>query len=139
MLHIVVPKRCADSIYRPEMSMNPLRNAILALICLATLPISAAERKAKIDNTDVEVARVREQIEQIQKSTLSREAKARRQRTLISAEMDRVRAQIAELEAAEKKASGESKENSAARDHRKHAVDNMKKFLAILSAMNPQL
>ena len=131
--------------------------AIALVVALHPLPseaqpvrrqVRADPPKLQTNNIDVEVARVKKLMRDIQDQPIARDAKVQQQRALIEREMARARAQMREIRESDSisKGAGTSKETqetkesqASARDRRKTALDNLQKFLDILRSMNPQI
>ena len=83
---------------------------------------------------DADVARVKQQMGEIQKSSTPKDQKIEAQRNLLHREVARAEALKQEI------LSGDTKQDvDAKRDRRKAALDNIQKLLDILRSMNPHL
>jgi hypothetical protein len=83
---------------------------------------------------DADVARVKQQMQDIQKSSTPKDRKIEMQRSLLQREIARGEALKREIQG------GASQDNSApARDRRKASLDYIQKFLDIVRSMNPQI
>jgi hypothetical protein len=126
--------------------MKPL---LLSILFLAVLPLRAEQPKPQANSKperhqqhrqsdqnriDPDIARVKEQMQEIQKSSIASDHKIQMQRTLIDRKITQVKEQMREIQAsASKDTSG------AARDRRKAGLDSLQKVLDILRSMNPKI
>jgi hypothetical protein len=94
----------------------------------------AASPKLQPINVDLEVARVKKQMHEIQALPLAREQKIQRQRALLDREIVHAKEQMHEVQASDSKESMD-----AARDRKKAGMDALQKFLDIIRSMNPQI
>jgi multidrug resistance efflux pump len=79
---------------------------------------------------DVEIARVKKRMQEIQALPIPREEKSQKQRALLDGEVGQAKERMREIQADTKEAS---------RDRKKAGVDNIRKFLDIIRSMNPQI
>jgi hypothetical protein len=90
----------------------------------------AASPKLQPINVDLEVARVKKQLHEIQGLPIAREQKVQKQRALLDREIVRAKEQIREIQASDSKESSE-----ASRDRKKAGMDALQKFLDIIRSM----
>ena len=82
-------------------------------------------------NVDLEVARVKKQMREIQALPIARDQKIQKQRALLDGEIVRAKENMREIQASDSKDSSE-----AGRDRRKAGMDALQKFLDIIRSMN---
>ena len=130
------------------MNLSLLAALAIALVVTRTPTgqLPAQSTKLQTNNIDLEVARVRKQLREIQDQPIAHEAKIQQQRALIERESARVRAQMREIQVSGSKDIGSSKgdqqskdQAASARDRRKASLENLQKLLDILHSMSPQL
>ena len=93
----------------------------------------AAWPKFQPINVDLEVARVKMQLHEIQGLPIAREQKIQKQRALLDRENVRAKEQMREIQA-------DSKDSyEAGRDRKKAGMDAVQKFMDIIRSMNPQI
>lgn len=93
----------------------------------------AAPQRLRTDNIDFEVARVKEQIRQIQQSSIPHDSKIARERAVLDTEITRAKTQMREIQ------SSSPKDVYSPRDRRKAGLDSLQKFLDIVRSMNPTI
>ena len=116
----------------------------LSLIAFLVVAGSSLAATGRVQSAEVEVARIKKQLQEIQGQGGTRTAKVQKQRELIEREIARASAELRELQQEQKKESASDsdeakKSAAAARNRRDAAIANVQKLLEILRGMNPQI
>ena len=122
---------------------------IVVFLLLTMSALQAATPKISSIDVDAEAARVRKQIQEIQRQSISRDTKTQKQRELLEREIAKIDLSISNLaneiadgvkKGTDGKNTQEDKEAAAAaQQRRKHALANLRKLLDIVRSMNPRL
>ncbi|MEY2520950.1 MAG: hypothetical protein QOF24_2709 [Verrucomicrobiota bacterium] len=105
---------------------------VFFVVCLSALQLHAESPKFQPINVDFEVARVKQQLHEIQALPIARDQKIQKQRALLDREIVRAKEQTREIQASDSK-------EAAGRDRKKAGLDSIQKFLDIIRSMNPQI
>ena len=123
--------------HKPHNPKQAMKYALLFVLIVAAMPMSAAPPAVQTLNVDSEVARVKRQLQEIRSLPDTKEIKLQKQKTLLDREIAGAKAKLRDADT--KGAGKQETETAAARDRRRAARDSIQKFLDILRSMNPQI
>jgi hypothetical protein len=112
--------------------MKPL---LLIIFFVTALQLRAATPTPQPMNVDLEIARVKKQLQEIRALPISKDSKIQKQRALLDREIANAKAKLRDIQVrpAEKTTTSDKK------DHAQHMRDAIVDFLQKLSSINPQL
>jgi hypothetical protein len=111
--------------------MKPL---LLIIFFVTALQLRAATPTPQPINVDLEIARVKKQLQEIRALPISKDSKIHKQRALLDREIANAKAKLRDIQTRPAE-----KTTSDKKDHAQHMRDAIVDFLQKLSSINPQL
>ncbi len=127
-----------------------MKGLLFFVLLFTPLQLHAQPTNLQPINVDLEIARVKKQLREIQGLTIARDQKIEMQRALLDREIANTQSKIRAIQSSTSKdqsvtskGKGQGSDSkdaaTASRDHKKAGLDNLQKMLDILRSMNPTI